>query len=85
MTMITTTPSATTPRLRRSAILLFARLRLFFIQWAAATTVYRERQAMMLAQHRPASRKLDKARIYRGPIDEVVEKAAKRRKRRRLG
>jgi hypothetical protein len=84
MTAITTLSSATTPQLWRSALLLVARLRRFFNRWAAATTVYRERQIALCALHRLEGYEPDQARIYRSPIDEVVEKAAELRKRRRL-
>jgi hypothetical protein len=84
LTMIITIPSATTPQLRRSTLLLVARLRRFFNQWAAATTAYHERQVALCALHRLEGYELDQARIYRSPIDEVVEKAAELRKRRRL-
>jgi hypothetical protein len=82
MTAITTLSSATTPQLRRSVRLLVARLGRFFKHWAAATTAYHERQVALCALHRLEGYELDQARIYRSPIDEVVEKAAALRKRR---
>ncbi|MDE5451463.1 hypothetical protein GWE18_01055 [Bradyrhizobium sp. CSA112] len=85
MTIITAIPSATTPAMWRSALLLVARLRRFFNRWAAATTAYHERQVKLFALHRLEGQELDQTRIYRGPIDDVVDKAAQLRKRRRLG
>ena len=82
--MIIAMPAATTPQFRRSTLLLFARLRRFFNRWAAATTIYREQQATLCAGIRRAGRELDRSRIYRGPIDAAVEKAAQFRLRRRL-
>lgn len=82
--MIITIPLAATPQLRRSTLLLFARLRRFFNRWAAVTTAYREQQATLCASHRLAGHELDRSRIYRGPIDAALEKAAQFRLRRRL-
>ena len=83
MTTITTAiSSATTPRLRRNTLLLAARLRRFFNQWAAAT--YREHQARLCALHRLERHELDQTRIYRGPLDNAVERAAELCMRRRL-
>jgi hypothetical protein len=84
VTAITTISSATTPRLRKSVLLLAARLRRFFNQWAAATTAYREQQVRLCALHRLDWNELDQTRIYRGPLDKAVEKAAELRKRRRI-
>ena len=61
-----------------------ARLRLLFIRWKAAAIAYRERQAILLASHRAGGRKLNKKRLYRGPIDDALERAARLRRRRRL-
>jgi hypothetical protein len=83
MTTITAISSARTPRLRRNALLVVARLRRFFNHWAAATTAYRERQIAQCALHRLDWDELDQTRIYRGPLDKAVEKAAEIRKRRR--
>ena len=60
------------PRNTRHAVV---RLRRFFRHWAAATTAYRERQIALCELHRLEG--LDHARIYRGPIDNAVEKATK--------
>lgn len=85
MTTITTAiSSATTPRLRRNTLLLAARLRRFFNQWAAATTAYREQQARLCALHRLERNELDQTRIYRGPLDKAVERAAELRMRHRF-
>ena len=61
-----------------------ARLRRLLNGWIAAASAYRERQAAWLALHQAADRKLKNKRIYRGPIDDALERAARLRKRRRL-
>ena len=65
----------TVPALPRHTLHAVARLRRFFRHWAAATTAYHERQIALCALHRLDG--LDQARIYRGPIDNAVEKATK--------
>lgn len=52
--------------------------------WVAAAIAYRERQAILLASHRAGDRKLNKKRLYRGPIDDALERAARLRRRRRI-
>jgi hypothetical protein len=52
--------------------------------WMAAAVAYRERQAVWLASHRAGHRNLNNKRIYRGPIDDALERAARLRQRRRL-
>jgi hypothetical protein len=49
----------------------------------AAANAYRERQAALLASHRAGGQTLNNKRIYRGPIDDALEKAARLRQRRR--
>ena len=61
-----------------------ARLRRLLNGWIAAASAYRERQAAWLALHQAADRKLKNKRIYRGPIDDALERATRLRKRRRL-
>jgi hypothetical protein len=61
-----------------------ARLRGLLNDWIAAASAYRERQAAWLALHRAGDRNLKNKRIYRGPIDDALERAAQLRKRRRL-
>lgn len=61
-----------------------AGLRRLLDGWMAAANAYRERQAAWLASHRAAVRKLNSKRIYRGPIDDALERAARVRKRRHL-
>ena len=61
-----------------------ARLRRLLNGWIAAASAYRERQAAWLALHRAGDRNLNNKRIYRGPIDDALERAARLRKRRRL-
>ena len=57
------------------------RLKRLFKGWIAAAIAYRERQAILLASHRAGGRKLNKKRLYRGPIDDALEKAARLRQR----
>lgn len=85
MSMITTISAATAPEPRRSALHLTAHLRRRLNRWIAAAIAYRERQVRLSALYRLEGRGLNKARIYRGPIDDAVEKAAYFRKQRRLG
>ena len=82
MTTITAIPTA--PALRRSTLVAVARLRRFFKHWAAATTAYHERQVALCELHSLERQELDEARIYRGPIDNAVEKAAEIYKRRNV-
>ena len=65
----------TAPALPRRTLHAVVRLRRFFKHWAAATTAYHERQIALYELHRLEG--LDQARIYRGPIDNAVEKATK--------
>jgi hypothetical protein len=62
--------------------LVLARLRHLLNGWKAAASAYRERQATLLASHRAGDRGLNNKRIYRGPIDDALERAARLRKRR---
>jgi hypothetical protein len=52
--------------------------------WVAAAIAYREQQAAWLAAHRTGGRSLNHKRIYRGPIDDALERAARLRQRGRL-
>jgi hypothetical protein len=61
-----------------------ARLKRLLDGWIAAAIAYRERQAAWLASHRAGDRTLNNKRIYRGPIDDALERVARMRKRRRL-
>ena len=61
-----------------------ARLKRILNGWMAAANAYRERQAALLASHRASGARLNNKRIYRGPIDDALEKAARLRQRRRL-
>jgi hypothetical protein len=61
-----------------------ARLKRILNGWMAAANAYRERQAALLASHRASGAKLNSKRIYRGPIDDALERAARLRQRRRL-
>src|SRR5262245_18416761 len=59
------------------------RLKRLILGWVAAANAYRERQSALLAQHRACGRKLNNKRIYRGPLADALEKAARLRQRRR--
>ena len=61
-----------------------ARLKRLLNDWMAAAIAYRERQAAWLALHQAGNRGLHNKRIYRGPLDDALERAARLRKRRRL-
>jgi len=60
------------------------RLKRLLNGWMAAAIAYRERQVAWLALHRAGGRNLNSKRIYRGPIDDALERAARLRKQRRL-
>jgi hypothetical protein len=57
MTMLTPIQSAATPTMRRSALLLFARLRRFLNGWVAAAIAHRESQVALLASRQLDDRK----------------------------
>jgi hypothetical protein len=59
------------------------RLKRLIHSWMAAANAYRERQAELLASHRAGERQRNNKRIYRGPIDDALERAARLRRRRR--
>ena len=59
------------------------RLKRILNGWMAAANAYRERQAALLAPHRTSGRKLINMRIYRGPIDDAIDRAVRLRQRRR--
>jgi hypothetical protein len=59
-----------------------AHLKLLLNRWKAAAIAYRERQTALLALHRAGDRDWASKRIYRGPIDDALERAAWLRKRR---
>ena len=61
-----------------------ARLQRLLSGWMAAALAYREQQAAWLAAHQAGDRDLNNERIYRGPLDDALERAARRRKQRRL-
>ncbi|XSC47795.1 hypothetical protein ACF1BQ_022025 [Bradyrhizobium sp. RDT10] len=67
-----------------SPLVLPARLKRVLNGWMAAAIAYRERQAAWLAAHRAGDRELHNKRIYRGPIDDALERAERLRKRKRL-
>ena len=80
MTMLTTIQSAPTPSIRRSALLLVARLRRVLNGWVAAA-IATEQQAAVFALRQLDDRNLDNTLIYRGPLDAAFERAARLRKR----
>ena len=67
-----------------SPSVLPARLKRLLDGWMAAAIAYREGQAALLALHRAGDRNLNNKRLYRGPIDDALERVARLRKRRRL-
>src|SRR4051794_19969552 len=81
MTMLTSIQSAATPTIRRSALLLVARLRRFLNGWVAAAIAHRERQVALLAPRQLDDRKPDSTRIYRGPVDADFKKVGSKRLR----
>jgi hypothetical protein len=63
--------STTTPTMRRKVLLLAGRLRRFFNAWAAAAIAHHAHQAASAAQQQRDHPRLDRTRIYRGPIDQL--------------
>ena len=61
-----------------------SRLKRLVNGWMAAANAYRKREAARLASHQTGGRKLNNKRIYRGPIDDALERAGRLRQRRRL-
>lgn len=84
MSMLETFQSGTTLTLRRSALVLAARLRRLLNGWVAAAICYHQRQTALLAQNRRQESELANRRFYRGPIDHAVEKARRLRRQMRL-
>jgi hypothetical protein len=76
-------PCARTRTGAASPLVRPTRLKRILHGWIAAANAYRERQAALLASHRACGRKLNNKRIYRGPIDDALERAARLRQRRR--
>lgn len=70
-------------RIRTSPLARPTRLKRILNRWMAAANAYRERQAALLASHRAGGQTLNNKRIYRGPIDDALERAARLRQRRR--
>lgn len=71
-------------RIRKAALVPIAHLRRLLNGWIAAIIADLERQAAWLASRQREDRDLNNTRIYRGPIDDALERAARLRKRRRL-
>lgn len=84
MTMITTVQPGTAPTMQRRAAVLLARMRRALNGWVAAAIARRERQASLFALRQFDGSEPDNTRLYRGPIDELVEKIERLRQRRRL-
>ena len=72
--------STTTPTLLKKILVAAARLRRFLNGQVAAAIAQHEREAASFAQQKHDQRRLDKTRIYHGPIDQVLA-AARQRKR----
>jgi hypothetical protein len=72
--------STTTPTMLKMALFLVARLRRFLNGRVAAAIAQHEQEAVLFAQRKLAQRQLDRTRIYRGPIDQVLA-SVKARKR----
>jgi hypothetical protein len=70
-------------RIWKAALVSIARLRRLLNGWIAAAIADHERQAAWLASRLREDRDLNNMRIYRGPIDDALERAARLRKRRR--
>lgn len=84
MTMLTNLQPAITPTMRRGIIVLLARFRRALNGWVAAVLAHRERQAALYALRNLDDRELKDMCLYRGQIDEALEKAAQLRLRRRI-
>lgn len=74
-------PCARTRTGAASPLVRPTRLKRILRGWMAAANAYRERQALLLASHRAGD--LNSKRIYRGPIDDALERAARLRQRQR--
>lgn len=71
-------------RIRTSPVLPLAPptwMERFLKGWVAAANACRDRQTELFALHRLGDRKLNAKRIYRGPIDDALERAARLRQR----
>ena len=64
---------------RKGVILLSARLRRLINAWAAAAIARHERRAALAALSQLDDRELKDIGIYRGQIDDVIERAARSR------
>lgn len=84
MTIFITIQPATILTMQRRAVVLLARLRRALNGWVAATIAHRERQASLFALRQPDGGEPDNTRLYRGPIDDVLDRISELRKRRRL-
>jgi len=73
--------AGTKPDLPRTVLLLLMRLKRFINRRVAAAIARHEQQAVTFAQQQLDVRQLDRTRLYRGPIDQVVAKAARFSKR----
>ena len=82
MTMLTNMQRAAVPSSRRSANLLLARLTRFVNDWVAAAIVRRQRKAAFFALYQFDDRNLKDMGLYRGEIQEALERAARLGRRR---
>jgi hypothetical protein len=80
MTMLTNMQPAAVPSSRRNANLLLARLTRFVNDWVAAAIVRRQRKAAFFALYQFDN--LKDMRLYRGEIQEALERAARLGRRR---
>lgn len=84
MSIFITIQPATRLTMQRRAVVLFARLRRALNGWVAARIAHRERQASSFALRQLDDGEPDTARLYRGPIDDLLDRISELRKRRRL-
>jgi hypothetical protein len=71
--------STTVPTLLRKILVLAARLRRFLNGQVAAAIAHHEREAASIAQRKLDQPRLDKTRIYCGPLDQIVAAARQRK------
>jgi len=69
------------PAANTSRHVLTARLGRLLDRWKAAAVAYCEQQNALLELHRAGDREWSSRRIYHGPLDDALERAARFRKR----
>ena len=83
MTMLSTLPSSpTTPFTRKRVLFLAARLRRIVNNYVAAVIASHERRAALAALRQLGDRELKDIGLYRGQVEEAIERAAQQRLRR---